>query len=85
MIPFVPSDPFPLITNPPYQEEQEHAEKVDHWLGLNIGDVEELLAQKGCRSRARGSLREEQNLWIGLAVKSLLTPYTETRSMLEYL
>ena len=93
MIPFNPADPYPLLSpeskdplaEHSYLETQDHAAKVDAWLGLKVDDVESYLTKKGCRSRAPGALREQQQLWIGLASKSLLTPYTEIRSLLHRL
>ncbi|MCM2282876.1 MAG: hypothetical protein NDI61_13635, partial [Bdellovibrionaceae bacterium] len=58
---------------------------VDGWLGLRIETVESELAERGCRARAQSINREHQELWIGLAAKSLLTPYIELRALLARL
>lgn len=87
MLSFNPAEPFPFIEGSAhsYGEAQGHSSAVDAWLGLDIDRVEESLAKNGCRGRAPHASGERQELWIGLAVKSLLTPYTEIRSLLEKL
>lgn len=87
MIAFQPSEPFPQIAADFYEyaDAQAHADRVDKWLGLNIDAVERKLGERGCLARAVSDNREHQELWIGLAVKSLLTPYVEIRSLLSAL
>ena len=78
---FDPADPFPLFhpDTHSYREEQTHSAEVDAWLGLRTEETEAAIA----RTAVPGVNRKEQELWIGLPVKSLLTPYTEIRRMLE--
>ena len=87
MLKFTPNEPFPLLesSSHTYLEAQIHAAAVDAWLGLETEKIEKTLASQGCRARATGSMKVKQELWIGLAVKSLLTPYTEIRSLLKVL
>jgi len=80
MLKFDPRDPFPL-TSPgqcTYREAQLHSEKVDLWLGLNTEVTERKISQSQARE-------PDQELWIGLPPQTLLTPYTEIRSILEIL
>ncbi len=73
---FDPADPYPLLgAGARYEEERSHSEQVDAWLGLRTHHVEAGLAAQ----------REDQQLWIGLPMKSMLTPYSEMRAMLERL
>lgn len=87
MLQFNPRDPFPLLAAGKISpsEAQAHAEAVDHWLGLEVKGVEAFLLTHGCRAKARGSGGEQQELWIGLNSRCLLTPYTEIRALLERL
>jgi hypothetical protein len=87
MISFGPNTPFPIVSEGDlsYREAQGHSVTVDTWLGLNTAPVETALAQFGCRLRPSNSSGEHQELWIGLALNSLLTPYTEIRTILAQL
>lgn len=87
MIPFQPADPFPLLDVDSIEtaHAQSHADSVDRWLGLDIKSAESALAVRGCRSRADSNSRDHQELWIGLAIRSLLTPYVEIRALLHSL
>ena len=82
MPPFDPRDPFPLL-QASYPEEQAHAFAADAWLGLDVAGVERELLARGCRRRAPGRSGDLQELWLGLAPSSLLTPYCEIRRLLE--
>lgn len=84
MLAFHASEPYPLIglDGVSYTEIQMHSEAVDRWLGLRVEEVEYNLSKVGCRSRAPGSAGEHQQLWFGLASRSLLTPYVEIRTLL---
>jgi precorrin-6B methylase 2 len=84
MLDFDPAEPFPRIEGdgPVYAEAQVHSAHVDSWLGLDTEKIERELVEKGCRKRAPNSVKEHQVLWIGLALQSLLTPYSEIRSLL---
>lgn len=84
---FNPADPFPLSLSAieTYQDLQMHSCEADRWLGLNIEKIEADLQASGCRLRAQQASGEHQQLWIGLAPKSLLTPYVEIRRTLEAL
>jgi precorrin-6B methylase 2 len=85
MIPFSASSPFPLMVEAEvYAEAQEHSVDVDRWLGLEVEKVEKALESWGCQDPAPNSTGD-QNLWIGLASKSLLTPYSEIRGILSRL
>ncbi len=81
---FHPADPFPT-KRLSYSEARIHSKQVDQWLGFRINEIEHTLSQSGCRKRAPESEREHQELWLGLAVQNLLTPYTEIRRLLEIL
>ncbi len=83
MIPFDPSDPFPLLaaSAADYAEAQAHSEKTDAWLGLKTHSTENEIT----RSQPLEKRTPDQQLWIELPVKTLLTPYTEIRDLLERL
>lgn len=78
MLAFDATCPFPLLEpgSHTYAEAQEYSEKVDAWLGLRTHSIEARLSQ--------GSY-PDQIAWIGLPVRSLLTPYPELRQILEQL
>jgi hypothetical protein len=81
MLAFDPQDPYPLLLSPEdatYAEAQLHAAEVDRWLGLETERIE-------CELVTRGRATPDQQLWIGLPVQAMLTPYTELRSMLARL
>jgi len=89
VIPFDPENPFPLLpsstsnslhTEATYKDAQNHSAEVDAWLGLQTEETE-----KKIQSISSGvDIRDEQ-LWVGLPVKTLLTPYTEIRTLLAQL
>jgi hypothetical protein len=87
MLVFDPREPFPLLASGSYSlsEAQTHADHVDRWLGLRTHEVEHDLMRRGCRMRARSTHPLRQELWIGLATTSLLTPYIEIRRLLAHL
>lgn len=72
---FNPNNPYPLLAleDCTYREAQAHAAKVDAWLGLRTSEIEAALLGR----------TSDQNLWIGLPVGALLTPYIEFRQILE--
>jgi hypothetical protein len=74
---FNPADPFPLfdIEEISYREAQSHAFETDTYLGLRTIEIEASL--DGGKS--------DQELWIGLPVQALMTPYTELRQILDRL
>lgn len=80
---FDPTDPFPLLVEDVYSyaDAQEHSAACDAWLGLETELVEQ---QIRARLATRASVSDQQ-LWTGLPVKSLLTPYTEIREILRRL
>jgi hypothetical protein len=83
---FDPSDPFPLLEGEaafPYAEAQRHAAEADRWLGLDAERIEVGIATEA-RTRMKGG-QQRQQLWIGLPVQAMLTPYTEIRAMLARL
>jgi hypothetical protein len=82
MLNFDAKDPFPLAENASYAEAQEHSEHVDQWLGLKTHEIEAALVGKNAKLF---SAEKDRQQWIGLPVKTLLTPYTEIRSILERL
>jgi len=80
---FQPSDPFPLISESEYNYSlaKEHAEKVDEWLGLHSKIIEEKIQTH----ETIFSSAQEKQLWSGLPVQSLMTPYLEIRILLDLL
>lgn len=57
-----------------YQEEKNHSEAVDAWLGLNISEVESKLKKI-----------EGQEIWTKVPVSTMLTPYSEIKKILQEL
>lgn len=80
MIRFDPLAPYPLLPaeSHTYAEAQVHAAEVDRWLGFEMEPIEGKL-------HAGMPGYEGQQLWIGLPLQAMLTPYTELRSMLARL
>jgi precorrin-6B methylase 2 len=62
-----------------------HSDQVDAFLGLQTEKVEKKLRTHGCRIKASVAHERHQELWIGLAAKRFLTPYTEIRTILSLL
>lgn len=86
--PLDPEDPFPAGAPGQwsYAEEQALSTLVDDWLGIEAERIEAALAEQAREEGATGARRAEgQNLWIGLPVKTLLTPYMEIRRLLAQL
>lgn len=81
---FDPQNPFPLPVEGQhtYADAQAHSQICDSWLGLHTNEVEEALIDKAL---LLGAGSREHQLWIGLPVRSLLTPYSEIRELLERL
>ncbi len=82
VIPFDPADPFPLLPfgSHTYREAQEHSALVDTWLGLETERIEAELIES-----AAPVARDVQQLWIGLPIQALQTPYSELRLILNEL
>lgn len=89
MLKFSRKNPFPLLR---YDDKsitdarvRAHSDQVDAFLGLQIEKVEKKLRIHGCRIKASIAHEKLQELWIGLAAKRFLTPYTEIRTILSLL
>jgi hypothetical protein len=84
---FLASDPFPLVQGrePTEIEAQSHAAQTDAWLGLRVSETEGRLNAQGSRQRAPARSGEHQQLWFGLEEQKLLTPYTDIRSVLDFI
>lgn len=89
MLKFSSKNPFPLVR---YGDKsitearvRAHSDQVDAYLGMQIEKVEKKLRIDGCRLKASIFRKETQELWIGLAAKRFLTPYTEIRTILSLL
>jgi hypothetical protein len=78
---FSPVDPYPLLSveSHTYPQAQAHATQVDTWLGFQIREVEHKLQLK-----AQNDF-EKRERWVGLDPAALLTPYTESRRLLQLL
>ncbi|CAN5597898.1 hypothetical protein BH10BDE1_BH10BDE1_31750 [soil metagenome] len=86
MLEFNPADPFPLITNCPYDEQKAHAVRVDEWLGLQTEAVEHLLKSKTSANKTEAEpAAGPREFWIGKPVQTFSTPYTELRAIAEEL
>ena len=89
MLKFSSKNPFPLLRNPDKgitpARIRAHSDLVDTYLGMQIEQVEKKLRVQGCRQKASDFPDEPQELWIGLAAKRFLTPYTEIRTILSLL
>lgn len=88
MIPFDPSDLFPPmeVTASNYADAQEHSRRVDEHLGFRIEAIElELLSGDRDPSKSDPVSEAEQQLWIGLPVQAMQTPYVELREILARL
>lgn len=86
MIRFETGDPFPLLEEGThsYAEEQDHASLVDAWLGLQVEPIEHKLVHERPLV-STPTQTTERNYWVGLPVRSMLTPYTEIRTILARL
>jgi hypothetical protein len=89
MLKFSASNPFPLLRyddkNTTDARIRAHSDQVDAHLGMQIEKVEKKLRLHGCLIKAPGARAKPQELWIGLAAKRFLTPYTEIRTILSLL
>ncbi|MGZ3688293.1 MAG: class I SAM-dependent methyltransferase [Bdellovibrionota bacterium] len=78
MIAFNPSDPFPLLEELDHAAAKRHAKEADVFFGLRAEAVEaEILATQKPEA--------DQELWVGLPLQSLQTPYLELRQILSRL
>lgn len=82
MIPWSPENPFPLLelNSYTYQEAQEHACKVDEWLGFSCETVEEKIRLQHAKIE-----NDKQQNWAHLSVQSFQTPYVELQNILQLL
>jgi len=80
---FDPADPFPLFPEGAhsYSDEQRHSDLVDRWIGLRTEETERTILT----SRTKIGAGNDEQHWIGLPVRTLLTPYSEIRRMLSLL
>lgn len=89
MLKFSSRNPFPLLRSNDKSitpaRIRAHSDLVDAYLGMRIEEVEKKLRIDGCKSKGSTFSEKPQELWIGLAAKRFLTPYTEIRSMLSLL
>jgi hypothetical protein len=81
MLLFDANDPYPLLPadSHSYAEAQLHSAEVDAWLGLKTAMIEAMLVRENATSM------DSQQRWIGLPTQTLLTPYTEIRTLLQKL
>lgn len=77
VIAFSSVDPFPLldIEAYTYSEAKVHAQAADQWIGFDFDEIENQIAQ-GPNSH---------QVWRGLPIASLMTPYLELRTLLDIL
>jgi hypothetical protein len=78
-LPFDPADPFGRAAGArpaDYRAAQALSEHTDRWLGLETALTEQALS--GSDARQPGT-----QLWIGLPVQAMLTPYSELLQILE--
>lgn len=80
MLRFDPLNPYPLLLPgvASYAEDQAHGAAVDAWLGIRAESIEAALVARNKIQRSD----PDQQLWIGLPVQAMLTPYTELRAIL---
>lgn len=85
MLAFDPQSPFPLIPAGAYAQTAAklHAREADRWIGLEADRIEKELSEK--RTLAPPPSAERDQMWLGLPVDSLLTPYVEIRELLAEL
>lgn len=77
MTAFVHQDPFPLLNIEAYSyaEAKVHAAAVDQWLGFRFEDIESQIART----------KSSHEVWRGLPISALMTPYLELRTLLSLL
>lgn len=85
MLQFTASNPYPLLNKKSLVETElkRHSRAADKWLGLRTELIEVELAARGCRLPASNSCGEHQELWFGLDIQNLLTPYALIRYFLH--
>lgn len=67
-----------------YSQAKEQAQKIDQILGYQSEAIEKELISKN-HSQHFLNLQVDRQLWFGLDVQSLQTPYSELREMFNYL
>lgn len=67
-----------------YSQAKEQSRKIDQLLGYQCESIEKDLINKN-HSQYFLNCQEDRQLWFGLDVQSLQTPYSEIREMLNYL
>lgn len=83
MIVFNEKDPYPLLSldSYTYKEAQDHAARIDQFLGFNLEQIEDQIRQNSLIVENAGS---QQN-WEHLPVQAMQTPYVELRNILSLL
>lgn len=85
MIEFDPNDPFPLVSSGNYEDEKNHAAKVDAWLGFDVESIERRLRAggEGTSKEPYATSGRPREFWLSKSVQTFSTPYTELRAILE--
>lgn len=75
-----------------YEGARDHSEKLDHFLGFNIPEIEGHLLEQARKLDPAGShktwgqtIHEGNQTWVGLSHQTLQTPYSELREICELL
>lgn len=80
---FDPENPFPLVPEAclTYHEAQLHSAHVDEWLGLKAQAIEnQLLSNTSYEQESK-----DVQIWQGLPLQAMQTPYIEIRFLLSLL
>lgn len=62
-----------------YASSKTHSEKIDRLAGYSIHEIEKNLLQQ------KSNLQKQKQLWVGLGIQALQTPYSEILQMFEVL
>lgn len=79
------SQPFPPRPFGDLEEEKRLSAEIDALLGFRVSLIEEALHKDGSRRPPPRGSGWKQELWLGLAIQNLQTPYPELRRWLEFL
>lgn len=79
------SQPFPRRPIGDLEEEKRLSAQIDVLLGFRIAEIEAFLNKTGSRQPPSRGSGWKQELWLGLAIQNLQTPYPELRRWLEFL
>jgi precorrin-6B methylase 2 len=82
---FDPHNPFPLLSlqEHTFEETKTHAIAVDEWLGMRTAETEQIVYDNERYNNDSSSNARLAEMWRGIPIQLLQTPYIEIRAVLN--